>query len=205
MIKQEEAEKEASEEQEIMKKIAEEKKKSECIIKAIKERKMENQYNIRAKAAEEQINNIKRATAEQVIIRRNQLKQTIVKMRLDAKRRKSRLAQKLQTVRFEMANEMGKAYKKGDMNRCLNALKSKSDRNTYCTASFPDDYNSLNNCQEGDDFCMLCCDNEFGDFYINERQGCYKKVCGTEDGQSKLNTHIPEAGRWIWQNQVHHE
>ena len=39
--------------------IEAEKKKSECLVKAIKERKLENQYNLRAKEAEEEVKNIK--------------------------------------------------------------------------------------------------------------------------------------------------
>lgn len=192
MIKDEEAQREAREEQDMLIKIEEEKKKTECFMKAIKERELENQYNIRAKETQDEISSIKEAASQQVIIRRTQLKNQILQMRKKAERRKARLAKELLSVRNVMAETMGKASKKGDASRCLNALKTQNDRDTYCQASFADDYASFSNCKEADDFCTLCCDNEFGELNVQNRLNCYKTVCPAAAGDG--------AGNWVWRN-----
>jgi len=194
MIKSEEADREQREELEMMKAIEQEKKKSECLLKAIKQRQMENQYNLRAKAAEAEIAGIKQAATQQVSIRRSQLKNQIADMRKKYKRRKSALSQQLMGVRNVMAQNMGKAYKKGNAQKCLDAQATPAAKTTYCSANYPDDYSQLQSCNDGDDFCMLCCDNEFGDMFVKERQACYASAC-PKAGDTPGNP----AGRWIWQ------
>jgi hypothetical protein len=192
MIKQEESEREQKEELDMLKKIEEEKKKTECFMKAIKERELENQYNLRAKEAEDEISSIKQAASQQVLIRRSQLKNQIVQMRKKAQRRKAKLAKELLSVRNVMAETMGKVSKKGDISRCTTALKSQNDKNNYCQANYPEDYNGLQNCKEADEFCTLCCDNEFGELNVNDRQSCYKAVCTAEKSSA--------SGKWTWQD-----
>jgi hypothetical protein len=207
MIKQEESEKEAREEQEILKTLEQEKKKSECILKVIKERKLDNQYNLRVKQTEEEVQNIKQSTAQQVIIRRNQLKNAILQMRKKADQRKQKLQHELLSVRMTVAKEMGSAYKKGDMNKCVQALSSNENRNLYCQANFLDDFTILQNCREGDDFINICCDNEYGEFHVSERQKCYgfvnDQAKNQQSNQSNIvnnasNNSIPPRGIWIW-------
>merc|ERR1712032_1566431 len=64
MIKNEEIERERKEEEEINRRIEGEKDKQKCLIKAIKEKQLENQYNIRQKDTEKAVNNIKKAAAQ---------------------------------------------------------------------------------------------------------------------------------------------
>jgi len=205
MIKQEEAEREQREEVEMMKKIEEEKKKSECLMKAIKERQLENQYNLKAKSAEEEVNSIKQAAQQQVMIRRSQLKNLIDKMRKQSQRRKAKLAKQLVEVRSVMAKTMGKVARKGDTNKCVTAAKGETEKLAYCQANFLDEYSEMENCKETDDFCTLCCDTEFGDLHMNERQQCYKTVCplvAPKNSSSAPAGPTNIQGRWIWQNGV---
>jgi hypothetical protein len=214
MIKQEEEDKESREEKEIMFQIDQEKRKSECLALAIKERTIENQYNLRASEADEEVKKIKDETANQITVRRNQLNEGLKKLKQNSARKKMKLKQKLQNVRFEMAKEMGKAYKKGDASRCEKAMNSESDRKTYCSVAYVEDYSSYSTCIEGgEEFCQMCCETEFGDFYVNDRQSCLKKFCKnysdktqgtanssapTQQANSNVSTQ-PANGRWLWQ------
>lgn len=201
MIRKEEAEREQMEEKLMISQIEEEKKKSDCLMKAIKERELENQYNLKAKEAEDEVSSIKETASQQVLIRRSQLKNQILAMRKKAQRRKAKLAQELLSVRTVMADTMGKAYKAGDTSKCENALKSDNDRATYCQITFSDDYSKLTDCKENDDFCSMCCENEWGDMHINERQQCFKSLCKNARGSGNgPNVGVGGIkGRWIWQ------
>merc|ERR1712195_294403 len=61
MIKNEEVERERKEEIEFNTRIEGEKEKQKCLVKAIKEKQLENQYNIRQKDTEKAVSNIKKA------------------------------------------------------------------------------------------------------------------------------------------------
>lgn len=150
-------------------------------MKAIQGKKLENQYNLRQKETIEAIQNIKKAALHEVQERRVNLKKLIEDMRNKQKRKTNHLFQKLQSVRLGMAKEMSKAYKKGNVKNCISIGtgedEQKEKRKHFCTANFPDDFISFQNCNDTDDFCHLCCDTEFGEFYIGEREQCYKKSC----------------------------
>jgi hypothetical protein len=194
LIQKEEEERIEREKAEILLNIEKEKKKKECVLKAIKERELENQYNLNAQKAKESIETIKRETAQQVLMRRNKLQNRIRKIREYAERDKNKLKQELQNVRYSIASEIGSHYKKGDINKCLLAMDNTKRRNDYCIANFSEVFNDLNYCRNTSEFCTFCCDNEFSDLYMNERQKCYSKTCiitikppVTEDG-----------GKWVW-------
>merc|ERR1712032_1161541 len=99
MIQKEEEEKIEREKAEIMMNIEKERKKKQCVQNAIRERELENQYNLHAAEAEKQIQTIKKQTAQQVLIRRNALNSKLRLIRQKAEREKNKLKQKLQGVR----------------------------------------------------------------------------------------------------------
>ncbi len=152
-------------------------------MKAIREKQLENQYNMRQRETIEAISNIRKAAVKEVQVRRNNLKKIIEDMRKKQKRKTNGLSQKLQALRYNMAQEMGKAYKKGNNGNCDkigfgNESKEKIQlRKNYCVANYSEDYVRYQDCLEGDDFCHMCCDNEFGEFYVGDRQNCYNIAC----------------------------
>jgi len=174
-------------------------------MKAIREKQLENQYNMRQKETELAISNIKKAAAREVQIRRSNLKKLIEEMRKKQKRKTSSLTQQLQSVRYAMAEQMGKAYKKGTLDNCIKIGNGKETnekekmRKHYCVANFHEDFVLYQTCLDGDDFCHMCCDNEFGEFYQGERENCYSKSCVAE---SKPEAKKLSNGRWIWQSEI---
>lgn len=186
MIQHEEEERIKSEEEQLKITIENEKKKKECVLKAIKERELENQYNTQAKQIEETINNIKQETAQQVLIRRNNLKKIIEKLRQKHDLKKNKLQQELQSVKISIASEIGKHYKKGDMERCQVAAADSKKRNEYCTATFSEDPANLNYCKSTEEFCNFCCENEISELFVDERIKCVKSVCGAQNNKRLL-------------------
>jgi len=173
-------------------------------MKAIKQKQLENQFNVRQKETELAISNIKKAAAQEVQVRRSNLKKMIEEMRKKQKRKTSSLSQKLQSVRSAMAEQMGKAYKKGNLDNCVKighgneSIEKTEMRKHYCTANFSEDFVNYQTCLDGDDFCHQCCDNEFGEFYIGERDNCYSKSCTVAPIEEKKQSN----GRWIWQSEI---
>ena len=179
----------------MLKNIDDEKKKSECLMKAIKERQIENQFNLKTQSTQEDIVAIKKTAQDQVNIRRNSLKSQIQKMRLEALRRQERLAGQLNSVRQSMAKTMSDAYKRGDEKRCQKGLDSEDDRKNYCVANFPEDFSQFSGCTgDKETFCRICCENEYGEMYNGDRTRCYNTICkGSKTGTGDT------TGRWVWQ------
>jgi len=173
-------------------------------MKAIREKQLENQYNMKQKETELAISNIKKAAAREVQIRRDKMKKLIEDMRQKQKRKTGALTAKLQSVRYQMAEQMGKAYKRGSLETCIRigfgngSQDNIQMRKHYCTANFSEDFINYQTCLDGDDFCHQCCDNEFGEFYTSDREACYTKSCVTPIAVTNSST----KGRWAWQSEI---
>jgi hypothetical protein len=167
---------------------------------------------MKQKETELVLTNIKKSAAAEVTKRRADLKKLIAKMKQKQKRKTNSLAVKLQTVRNAMAEDMGKAYKKGSTALCQaigngteegngGSAEKVEKRKHYCIANFSENYAMYQTCLDSEDFCHVCCDNEFGEFFMNDRESCYKASCDA-DAPPKIDDAKDTSGRWIWQSQV---
>jgi hypothetical protein len=196
MIEKEEEEKEKRDEEMILKQIESEKKKNDCIKKAIKEREIENQYQIKTSETQKEVESIKQDAMKEVLEKRNKLKQKINEMRKKAQRKSQALKAKLLNMKMSMAQEMTDIYKKGDHNRCSNAMKDDQSRQNYCTANFSDII-MYSQCRDNEDFCTLCCEHEFGEMHMDKRNECIKTLCEAPKADAEES-----KGRWVWNEPV---
>jgi len=181
LIKQEAEDKNRLEEERMRKLIEAEKKKKDCVLKAIKEKELENQIEEKAKEIQQTINSIKQEAAAQVLMKRNNLKKVLNQINQKAAMKRNQLRQELLNVRLSIANELGRAYKKGDINKCVDALNNVNKRNNYCISSFAEDFINLSYCKQTEDFCELCCGTEFGEMLTNDKEKCKQQVCPKKD------------------------
>ena len=147
--------------------------------------------------AQQRINAIKTEAAAQVMKQRNKLKVLLGRIRQQSILKRSQLRQELMDVRSSIANELGKAYKKGDINKCIDSMKSEITKNNYCIALYMDDFGLLNYCKKSQDFCNICCNSEFGDMHQSEREECISKTC-----PKKVEEQAEKDERWIWQQPI---
>ena len=194
LLEKEEKQKEEIETEEITQKIEEEKKKDECLNKMIQQRELEDQYNLSRQESEKQIEKLKEEAKQEIIIKRNLMKTKINNMRKKNERRKNMLMQKLMSVRTTMASKMQKASKAGSKTVCQNAKADQNSINAYCENNFYDNFYKLVDCKDMSNFCYSCCENEFGDVHVAERDDCYD-MC---DGKSKTVEQKSDKGKWIW-------
>ncbi len=93
-------------------------------------------------------------------------------MRAKAKLRKSKYQQELQSLRDKMAMDQMKANKIGDISTCTKGKLEIEYRVLYCDKNFPDDFINNRDCKS-DEFCYMCCEQEFGNFHLDRRELCY--------------------------------
>ena len=128
---------------------------------------------------------------KQVDIRRSKLKSKLAKMKRKSRKQNEELFQQIMNVRASIAGKLGKAYKKGNEDNCKCALKDEDSRLGYCSKNFPADFDTFNDCKSEEDFCTFCCEHEFGDVFIQEKQRCIENLCSSKKGNP--------AGRWVWE------
>ena len=180
LLLKEEAEREQQELEEIKVQLENEKKKKDCMQKAIKEKELESQVTLSTSEAEREIQKIKEKVQHEIQIKRNEIQQKIKQMRMKNERKKRALLQQIQVIRTETAGHIERVSRKGDINTCkaitsLTDQAQKQDKiNEYCTNSL---LSAIPDCTTN--FCYSCCENEFGELYAKERNECYETLCNS--------------------------
>ena len=175
LLEKEEESKEDEENKTLEMQIQSEKKKEDCLLKAIKEKEIENQYNIAKSQADRAIQKIAKETQQQIVLQRKNIAQKLMEMRQKQKRKKAQLKSEIMSIRTQIAERLQKINKVGDQAKCIGT----QDRTSYCSSNFPDNYIKFGECEAPDSFCYVCCENEFGELHVLDRDNCYN-ACDTQ-------------------------
>ena len=89
---------------------------------------------------------------------------------------------------MEVADKLTNAYKVGDPQECQRALQTDVEWTSFCTGKFISDQIGNDTCQKTSDRCRYCCNLEFGDIYLEQKEKCIDNLCKKSD-----------TGRWVWQ------
>jgi len=196
LLQKEEYEREEAETRELKAQLENEKKKDECLIKSIREKEMEDQYNLNKAEQDKEINELREQAKQQILQKRQQVKIKILQMRKRAERKKKLLNGQIQTLRSQVAGDLNHWNKQGNMNNCFKPTTSEDDKKkvlSYCNSNFTDASPSkFNECLNVNTYCYVCCENEFGDMHVKEREKCYDK-CDAVSKQDKK-----ALGSWQW-------
>jgi hypothetical protein len=202
LIKREEEERERNEQNDIQSEIECEEKKSKVLMQVIHEKEIEEQFNVQAQKKQKEIEGIKKELSKEVESKRNQLKNYVMLMRRRAERNKAALRNKLIGVRMSLASKMKNAYKDGDSSNCEKGMNDEKFKKSYCTSNFSEDYFRYPECN-GADFCLICCETEFGSAVLEKRQKCIDEICSArkeikqateksqKDDVTQLNLDVP--------------
>jgi len=192
LIEKDEAEREKEEEEKIRIEIDKEKEKRECLLKSIKEKERENQYNLMKNIAAEELNDEKDQAKQDIIKKRSLLNSKIQEMRRKSERKLRKLRQELKGVKNRIMDDANEANYSGNYD-C-----SKNDhRHLYCRAKFTIDPVKYGEClrstQSNETWCKLCCQSENGSIHADKREECEKKCINDQD---KVKVEIA-ARKWF--------
>lgn len=200
LLQKEELEREEAETRELKIQLETEKKKDECLMKSIKEKEMEDQFNMNKVQQEKEMNELKEQAKQQILLKRKQVKMRILQMRKRAERRKKLYQDQIQSLRIQVAGELNKVSKEGNMDFCFKPSNSDEDKKKvlkYCKNSFMDASPvKFNECLAEESYCFVCCENEYGNMHIKKREVCYDKC----EEVPKKNEN---SGAWQWVESIH--
>ena len=184
MLEKEELQKEREQEEQMSIQIKEEKKKDECLVKSIQEKQIEDQMNLSKAQAEEAIQHLKEEAKKQIMVKRAEMKRRLDIRRKKNRRRLNSMQSEIINIRVQTASKVQKFAKIGDQSKCFNpileAQASQPKIEEYCQVNFPDNNAKLMECKNIDSFCFVCCESEFGDLHMIEREKCSKEICEKE-------------------------
>lgn len=196
MLEKEEMAKEKDEQEELDVQLKNEKKKNDVLMNSIKEKQLEDQYNISKENAENAIKKLKEEAKNTIMKKRNEIKNRITQMRQKNERKKAAIKSKIISMRTETAEKLHKFSKKGDIERCFipnptpksDADQKKMANKPYkdqqnqievvCAASFSTNVAKFIECKTPESYCYICCETEFGEMHLVDREKCYNKKCG---------------------------
>ena len=123
---------------------------------------------------------MKEKVQAEIKIKRDEIQQKIKQMRMRNERKKKNLYHQIQVLRTETAEDIQRVSKKGSMEVCQDIMKSTGQEqaekmNHYYAAHLINYDPSLTSTPL--EFCNSCCESEFGELYIAEREKCYETAC----------------------------
>ncbi len=204
MVQNEEKEKEEMEERKLIKMIALEKKKKECLEKSFEERELDTEFQESEKESLEDENDIKLQTQKKIEDGRWRLKKKLMQMKQKSKTRRDQLGEQLLLLRSKMSKEIILANKNGNMKFCKRGRKDIDFRESYCNKAFVEDWVRNSECKSNEEFCYTCCEHEFGLNFVSQRDACYD-MCDRKVKKPinfpKMNVKAmkePSQGKWVW-------
>lgn len=176
MVKKEEIAKEEVETQEIQAQIEKEEYKNDCLEESFQEKELDDEFQETEKQSMDDIEEVHQQAKKKIINSRNKLKRSIQQMKLRQQNKRQGLQTKLKQIRTKMSKQIMLANKNGNQELCRKGKDPKEGetfRGTYCNDNFVDDWTRNADCK-GEDFCYICCENEFGAMFVTQRDACYK-------------------------------
>lgn len=107
-----------------------------------------------------------------IILQRKKLLRRLNLIKLAHLKKRNQLKQHIMDVRRVLTQNIISAEKVGDTKNCLNNLESEANMRKYCSIAYVTDPESEIECKHPDNFCYLCCENEYGEVHKSERDQC---------------------------------
>ena len=171
LLEKEEVQKQNEQTEELKLQLKQEKKKNDCLLTALKEKEIEDQKNLGQIHDEEEVSRIQQDTKRKIALKRLLIKRRLEQIRLKNERERKNIKNEIMTIRFKAAEKLKQSIKAGSITPCIDNDNSKVL--SYCQNNFNDNPVKLLDCKEEDKFCYMCCENEFGELHVVERDKCY--------------------------------
>jgi hypothetical protein len=187
------------------KELEKEKSKLDCLNKAIKEKELENEYNVAQSATEDRIEGLKKQVAQTINTKRERLKSKIARLKKMSSSALKNMEAQIMNVRLEMVNSLSTKNSFNPEKCRVMVLASTEDeyqrqRKSYCDERMAADPQDHRRCvsSERNDVIALCCDYETDPSIPDD----YKKCIA----QAKKS--LPESQddvRFFWGKPYHRE
>lgn len=172
MIEEEERNKVLTETRELLEAKKKEEEKSKCFDKVLKAKEEQEQMLQEKDSKIETINTMKSIAQIQVEQQRAVFKNRIKEIRKKAQRKFKKIQNDITVIRNQITENMIKAKAKGDKAECTSRRSSKAKVEEYCNWYHNVDPEKNLQCKQDLNFCVFCCQDQFGSFYLTDKNKC---------------------------------
>jgi len=172
LIEKEEELKHKKLETEIFQRLEKVKLQKDLINKALSERKKQADVFANKLAIRKKIKQLTEQVKREVLKIREDLRARILAKQRDESRKRTIVIDKINDLKKDISNNLMKASKDGNIEEC-NPYRKNEDIIKYCKVNYGDDISKMKRCVEGDKFCYMCCEYEFGELHLEKRSACY--------------------------------
>ena len=189
---EEELMREREEENSLNTAVESERDKEACMEREIKKKQKMMALEKQKLVMEDKASEIQQQAILQVQSSRASFKARMEKLKRAAERKRKEARKAVTEIRTKMAGLLVNDNKQGNVSLC-NPKQEKSKRDLYCQSNFANDPDQNKDCTTSpEDFCYVCCENEFGRNKMELRDRCYK-LCDEVAENDKA-----EAGFWTF-------
>jgi hypothetical protein len=149
------------------------KKQQECIDKALEEKKKEAGLYTNKHALRSKIKQLSENLKKQIQMIREDLKLRIQSKEQIQSRNDELMESKITELKNTISQSLFKADKKGNYEEC-DPDRPDIKITEYCKTNYQDTKRQ-EQCMNKQTFCPLCCEAEFGDLHLDDRNDCYSK------------------------------
>lgn len=147
--------------------------KEKLVEKRIKNSQKSSEIYKLSSELKKKIEEIKKKTQQQIIENREKLRQKIMARKRDEERRRILFEKQLNEKRRNITEKILTVNRLGDLNNC-SPERPENEIIDYCNINFKE-INEQTECLKHDRFCYNCCENEFGEMHMKERETCFSK------------------------------
>ena len=192
---EEELMRERDEENTLNRLVESERDKEACMEREVKKKQKIQDVQKELLLFEDKDREIQRQAILQVQSSRTRFKEKMDRLRRMADRKRKEARKSVSEIRTQMAGLLLHDNNLGNYSLC-NPLQPDSIRNQYCSKNFVDDPDQQKDCTHSpEDFCYVCCENEYGRNHMELRERCYQLCNDFFDESKKKNdgfwTYIP--------------
>lgn len=194
---EEELMREREEENSLNSAVETEREKEACMEREIKKKQKMQSMEKQKILLEDKAEEIQKQAVLQVQDSRVRFKEKMDKLKRAAERKRKEARKSVTEIRTKMAGLLMNDNKVGNYTLC-NPKQSDALRNEYCTKNFQNDPDQNRDCTtSAEDFCYVCCENEFGRNKMELRDRCYKLCDDVSEGVDKKGkgfwTFVPDS------------
>lgn len=159
--------------------IQKEQKKKDSIQKVIQEKAIESKLKLSQQETEDKLRKIKEQEQFQILQNRKDVQSRIDEINKATEEKKKNLMKQIQMIKND-TGKIAEKVSKGDEMKCKNitdindiTVQQKQIQN-YCNNELRISV-LISECVN--DFCFVCCENEFSELFLKERKSCYDNIC----------------------------
>lgn len=171
--------------------VESERDKEACMEREIKKKQKMQALEKQKILMEDKAAEIQKQAVLQVQNSRQSFKQRMERLKRTAERKRKEARKSVTEIRTKMASLLMNDNKLGNYTLC-NPKQTDLQRSEYCTKNFAQDPDQNRDCNTSpEDFCYVCCENEFGRNRMELRERCYKLCDDVADG-------VDTTGKGFW-------